>query len=342
MGCTDSRTKIPDEERAIIISAKNFGFNDWSSQAIDYNIRKYSTDRLISRIQLENIIQNLRLAAFEQSKSVNMFYKSYDLHQTSELDFVKFVVTGIMLGCDPPGLKAKLLFEVLDVRAEGQLSRDQIKNLLEIIVSVSFDHIPLVVDNERNPPAYEEAVTKYISKINRFRENLLKEMENIFLNEKGFKLREFVKMFEQEENEGYVSDTHLRMICYKLYVAHRRSRKLKRRREKHRQLITKGQTPGKTVVDSTGNIVVETLGNTTGNTPGNTVGETLGNTTGYTPGETTKYTQDETSNANPGDSLDQAPADHPSSNLASQTSSSQDESASPRLETHSEPDPIQV
>jgi hypothetical protein len=338
MGCGDSRTTIPDEERAIIISANNFGFNDWSSQGVDYKVRKYSTNRLITRTQLDNIIINLRLAAFEQSKPVNKFYKSYDLHQTSELDFVKFVVSGIMLGCDPPGLKAKLLFEIFDVHSEGQLSKPQINTLMEIMVSVSFDHIPLLVDNERSPPASEESVAKYASRISRFRDNLLIEMESILGNEKVIKLKEFVKLFELEENERYVNDSSLRMICYKKYLTYRKSRKLRRNKRSHSQSVTQEQATGHTVGETQGHTVGETPGHTAGETPGHTVGKTPGNFVGETSGNT----KGETTIENPGDSSGQAPVVQPKIEGGSQASSSSDEDASPSIEGHSEPDPIQV
>ena len=342
MGCGDSRTTIPDEERAIIISANNFGFNDWSSQAVDYKVRKYSTNRVISRIQLENIIQNLRLPPFEQSQAVNKFYQSYDLHQSQELDFVKFVVTGIILGCDPPGLKAKLLFEIFDVHSEGQLTKDQINTLMEFMVSVSFDHIPLMVDNDRSPPAFEEAVAKYVSRISRFRENLLIEMGNILGNEKVIKLKDFVKIFELEENERYVSDSSLRIICYKKYLTYRNARKLKRNSRTHRKSVTQGQAPGNTVGETPGNTVGETPGNTVGETPGNTTGETPGNTTGETPGNAPDNTKGETTIENPGESFTKATTVQSSIDPASQASPSPDEVASPSLEGLSEPDPVQV
>jgi len=217
MGCVDSRTSLPDEERTILIFENRFGFNSWSSQNVDFTIRRFSHNSEINSKQLENIIIYLMLPHLNtpHSKSIDLFYNSYLNPSSESYNLQKLLITGIMQGNASPSHKARLLFEIMDPYCTGEISRAHLKELIRTMLDVSLYNLPLLVDDSRHPQSSEKAVKEYTEKLYSNKQSLLEELEKILIPSDIVKLKAFQDIIHEEGNEGLVSNHGIRMFCRK-------------------------------------------------------------------------------------------------------------------------------
>lgn len=223
MGCVDSRTSLPDEERSILIFENRFGFNSWSSQNIDFTIRRFSFNSEINSNHLENIIIHLMLPHLNNphSKSIDAFYNSYRIANSNSFSLQKFLITGIMQGNASPSHKARLLFETKDPNCTGQITKAELQELIHDMLEVSLYHLPLLIDDLRHPPSSKRAVDDYIATIYANKDLCITEIEKILITGDLIKLKEFQDIINQQNNEGLITNHGIRMFCKKRSIPHK-------------------------------------------------------------------------------------------------------------------------
>lgn len=130
------------------------------------------------------------------------------------------LTVGIMLSSGAPRQKAKLLFESLDPSDQKELKNSDIEELVDYMLDIAINYLPILVSNETFPPISEAKVAVYVEKLANKRERAKKEIMKIFLgghpkDKDTITLGEFQNVFNNEDHARLFFPYGLRSFIYR-------------------------------------------------------------------------------------------------------------------------------
>lgn len=190
MGCGESKQDMTLEEIALIQAEKKLLYSNYSSQALDFVYRKYSTNGLINENQWADIHKKLRLAISSKHPNPNLiaFYASFKIKAKYPLKEV--LLLAIILSQDQSNRKLELIFEIFDEENEKRLSQDKVKDLCLLLIDFALEKMSLLVDYEK---IAREAIVVYIQRLRMLKGFAIHDLvEMICGNAEYITLNEFI------------------------------------------------------------------------------------------------------------------------------------------------------
>jgi hypothetical protein len=205
MGCgTSSENKQPYAEYLIIKVEIRLPYNNHPPIFLDFNHRKYSTDLKINSQQMQTISS---LLFIEHSELFSRFLKLFE--SDSSFSFTQISFASLLLCNGSFTEKAKLFFEVLDIKNQNFLTRGEISQLIDELILISIEKIPsLVVESP-------EIVKKYLEKLRKSSDDCKKLiMWQLLKGQKQISTDTFVDRFLKPKSIDLLTSRGLRKFIY--------------------------------------------------------------------------------------------------------------------------------
>lgn len=166
MGCSNSREDITAEEAAVRNSESMLEYTEVLCTHLDMIHRKYSYEGKIHMDQWKDICIELHLApskSYTKQQILN-FFDNFKL-APSEYSLKKLLVLGIQLSNGSSYEKAKLLYEVQDEKGKGSLNKQEIEELVEMLIDIPVEVNPKIMPKCEVNDVSEQDLRNYIVKL---------------------------------------------------------------------------------------------------------------------------------------------------------------------------------
>jgi len=167
MGCGSSRKDLIQEEKAIVAMEYELHFVKHSCSYTDFILRKYNKQGFINSSHWGGVVSSLKIRDNQSVVCPNLqkFYEQ--LKSNDLLPLNQVLVLGILLSSGTPYNKARLLFEITDEDNAGSVSVETISGLLELMLDLSINKLPILVSDLAvpKPQVSEQDVLKYQDKL---------------------------------------------------------------------------------------------------------------------------------------------------------------------------------
>lgn len=218
MGCTDSHSKLMEEEIAILNQEQVLGFKANFVTRIDFVMRKFSRNFELNARQFEDVVKALNLVATNRGKSTKIvsFFESFKMPNQS-YDLRLLLLTGVLLGYGRASEKAKLIYEIYDVENSHSLTVKDIEQIVNDMFEIAVNRLPtLVTANQGEVDPIK--VRTYIDKMN-FRVKNCKAKLLVTLSEGNENITRdaFVGVLSSTEYQVLTTSSGLREYFYRVY-----------------------------------------------------------------------------------------------------------------------------
>lgn len=200
MGCISDKEQVSSEEKSIILMEDQLEYFKNDCQSVDFIIRKYSSDHLINKAQMEDICTNLeiKIKNSEFCPLTEEFYSKF--FQNGFYSIKDLLFLGILLSNGVSRIKARLIFEIYDPHCENSISEENLSDMIDTIAEISINKLPTIVSNATNPPASQNAIQVYSGKLlNKFPAAKKKLLKMIIGEAKSISLEKFTEFFDSDE-----------------------------------------------------------------------------------------------------------------------------------------------
>lgn len=166
MGCSNSREDITAEEAAVRNSESMLEYTTVSCTHLDMIHRKYSYERRIHIDQWKEICIELELAPCKSNtkQQILNFFDNFKLGP-SEYSLKKLLVLGIQLSSGSSHEKAKLLYEVQDEKGKGSLNKQEIEELIGMLIEIPVEVNPKIMPKCEVNDVSEQDLRNYTVKL---------------------------------------------------------------------------------------------------------------------------------------------------------------------------------
>mmetsp|Transcript_22671 Transcript_22671/g.22434 ORF Transcript_22671/g.22434 Transcript_22671/m.22434 type:complete len:251 (+) Transcript_22671:15-767(+) len=219
MGCESSREHYIKEEALITDAEDSLGFSSCSADIVDLWIRKYSSDGTINPEQMKDIFQSCGISMkkpLESSKLLNCFRKKDNTYT-----FRPFLIFGILLSTDLRNKKSSLLFEVFDENYENSLKEATIHQLIDHMLNISINLLPLRILDQDLPDAKINKVLLYSKYLKSYqeiaKESLIRMLVRDEVKDDGTLTKvHFIESFDVGELHHLLTPHGIRMYVKKI------------------------------------------------------------------------------------------------------------------------------
>jgi hypothetical protein len=146
MGCTRSQetSTQSDEEQLITSHEADLGFFCHSAQVVEAQIKRESSGGVVTLPKLRRLLASLRIDLYldKPTSASARFFEG--LKVNGDISTNRLVITGILLGTGTLRNKAQLMFDHVDIEAKGRLERREVACLLEEIMTVVVECLPVL------------------------------------------------------------------------------------------------------------------------------------------------------------------------------------------------------
>ena len=141
-----------------------FGKN--SCISVDYSLRKYSIDDLITKDQWECIVDDLDIKMLNSAQSPNIedFYALYK-DGKGNYSFKEISMIGILCSNGQSRAKARLIYELYDPDNTCIINSSFLEDVFEKIAKFTLVRSLVLVSNETLPLAGKATVRQYLAKL---------------------------------------------------------------------------------------------------------------------------------------------------------------------------------
>ncbi|CAG9322213.1 unnamed protein product [Blepharisma stoltei] len=218
MGCVDSKSSISIEERAIMIAEEELGYGNKYSRDVDFVHRKYSVSGLINAEQWRDISNSLLIKSENTPRNAKIedFFSSFKSID-GKLPLRSLLIIGVLLSEGRASDKARLLFEIYDIKNQKSLPKSIIQALVDEMLDISINKLPILVCPHH--VANEDEVKKYLKDLRGYQEVSKTAIIARFLGtgegeEQEISLSVFVKNFEDGVTARLLTAHGLREFVY--------------------------------------------------------------------------------------------------------------------------------
>ncbi|OMJ83494.1 hypothetical protein SteCoe_15597 [Stentor coeruleus] len=184
MGCSNSREDITAEEAAVRNSESILEYANIPCIQLDMIHRKYSYEGKIHMDQWKDICIELQLApskSYTKQQILN-FFDNFKLGP-SEYSLKKLLVLGIQLSSGSSHEKAKLLYEVQDEKGKGSLNKQEIEQLIGIMIEIPVEVNPKIMTKCEVNDVSEQDLRNYIVKLRKGKNKAVENAVNGIMEE---------------------------------------------------------------------------------------------------------------------------------------------------------------
>lgn len=135
MGCAQSRYSAI--EASLNSKSLKTGFESCSTDAVVGTIRRYAQDP-------QGRVNANQLALIKNSLGLDTSNKDLQAFYSSVTTVEKLLIAGVLLSEGSARDKATALFEVQDQSVQGKLTRDEVKELVTLVLTVILDSLSLL------------------------------------------------------------------------------------------------------------------------------------------------------------------------------------------------------
>jgi hypothetical protein len=211
MGCLESRgsKKNSEEESKIVSFESSLLFNTLNVVDIDRAFHRFATNHSMSSSQLSRAFEKLNLPLSNFSE----FYSKFIMNGTYSMR--KLNTLGIILSKSTFEERLLTLFQNYDDDVSGELNRIELKAMIDDILSISCDIIPVfALSFFRN----DSKLYDYIKEISEIRNSIAGQIYNYLTEDKeNVTLDNLRKGFMEDEGTSTLLNTSdLRRYCVKI------------------------------------------------------------------------------------------------------------------------------
>ena len=204
-GCKNNREQS-SEEKVLEVFEKSLGLQEVQALSIDRILHRYSTGDGMSISQLEKAFSELKIDHGRFQQFYYLFYDSY------AYNLKKLNCLGILLGLETVPRKLKILFQNYDTDNSGELSRDELLNMIDDITEVACVLIPrgAISANMDN-----KLLQSYSEQISGIRKSMIRQLvASMIENKSSITEREFNVSYQNDEGvRNILSTKALREYC---------------------------------------------------------------------------------------------------------------------------------
>ena len=194
-GCKPNREQS-NEEKLLEAFEKSLGLQEVQVLSIDRILHRYSSGEGMSNSQLEKAFSELKIEHLKFQQFYYLFYDSY------AYNLKKLNCLGILLGQETVPKKLKILFQNYDTDTSGELTRDELLNMIDDITEVACVLIPrgAIYTNIEN-----KSLQSYAEQISGIRKSMIRQLVAAMIENKN-------SITEREFNVSYQNDEGVRNI----------------------------------------------------------------------------------------------------------------------------------
>ena len=215
MGCCNDKTLnsinkegqmiVSGEEETIKRNEKLLKFTTLDTSDIIEQLKKYESYGILSKVLLKGALANLDFdnSCFTDPESPD-FKFLLQLQNENKLFTLKTVcLSAILLGCGNTSEKAKLLFSLYDVPQKETLEKFEISAMLDDIINLAVNKIPLIAVDESEEPETNkftlEKLQKHMNNLLDRKDRYLVKLQNRLLGGNNtVTFKEFISKFSDD------------------------------------------------------------------------------------------------------------------------------------------------
>ncbi|OMJ84529.1 hypothetical protein SteCoe_14336 [Stentor coeruleus] len=202
MGCLQSHVELSREDKIIADMELQLEYAGLNCIKVDYVIRRYSENREINKFQWDNIVAELGIKSknYRNCPELEAFYDTFT-NENQCINTKELLILGILLSLGQIRTKARLLFEIYDSENLKVIDQSCIEDLFEILKKITIVRLPMLVNNNNEPPENRRKIELYARVLNakslRAKQQFIKLLSD---NKDKIPLEEFKVKFDVFEN----------------------------------------------------------------------------------------------------------------------------------------------
>ena len=168
MGCYESRIGMTEEEFCIIINQRFLGYAHHTARQIEFCFKRFSRNGRLNSTQFSEACKHLQINVAGLSTPDSSIAKVYAKLKSGE-DYLcqKLVAMGLLLGTGELEDKVTLLFEHCDDDFTGKIQAATFRSLLNDIISVSIEALPLCSVGKGENMCSQDEMTTYVTTLSK-------------------------------------------------------------------------------------------------------------------------------------------------------------------------------